>query len=144
LSKAGEYVGEGLATGGVAGAASYAIKNANLSPTAKAGLVVASGLGTSIVKKLLPKLTTSNDASPTSSHPNSPSDGPTGSFSPSSPLENSSGFDLLYSLFGVDPNNVFSSIIFDILCLNFIILYFVYSLALFLGFGYIYNNYDLN
>jgi len=143
FEKLAEGLGNGLGTIGVTGATAYTIKNSSLPPTAKAGLIVAAGLTTSFGNKLLSKIDIQKDVSPKSSHPNSPSDGPTGSFGPASPNEEA-GSDFLYNLFGVDPNNLLASFIFDLLCLNFVILYFIYSLALFLFYVYIYNNYDLD
>jgi hypothetical protein len=147
IEKCFEKLGEGLANGlgtiGVKGGTAYALKNSSLPPTAKAGIIVASGLTASVGNNLLPKLGKSKDISPKSSHPNSLSEGPTGEFAPSSPNEET-GSDFIYTLFGVDPNNILASIIFDLLCLSFLTLYFIYSLALFLFYVYIYNNYNLD
>jgi hypothetical protein len=89
MVSAGEAIGEGLATVGTTGAAAYVLKNAKLPPAAKVGLVTLASGASALFQAGSKKVSGINipPSNKSSSHPNSPTDGPTGEFTPSSPLE---------------------------------------------------------
>jgi hypothetical protein len=95
ISQAVENVGDKLAhaltTGGIAGATAYAIKNTSIPPAAKAGLVVISGVGGSLIHKGGTIINNSDTSSSniTDHHPDSPTEGVMEQFSQSlnSPFE---------------------------------------------------------
>jgi hypothetical protein len=112
---------------------------------AKAGVVVGgAGAGPmlNVASKQLNSIITdsSKNSDKNIAHPESPTEGPTGSFSPSSPLED---FDLL-TFFGVDSNNHFLGLVFSIFALCSIITFFIYILSVYLLYIYLYNNNKLN
>lgn len=140
IENVGDKVATALATGSVAGATAYAVKNSSLPAVAKAGLIVTTAATGAIIQnseKLL-KINTSVSNSE-KFHPNSPTDNGLNEFSASSPLEN---FDF-HSFFGLDPNNILLCYIFNMLAFSFIILFLLYILCLYLFYIYFYKNNNL-
>ena len=137
IENAAKTVSNTIVAGSVAGGTAYAIKNANLPPAAKAGLIVTSAAGSVIANTTGKIISNLNNKEVTNNHPDSPTaDKTVNEFSPSSPLEN---FDLT-KIFGLDPNNEVLNVIFYIFTLNFIITFLIYILTIYLIYIYIFNN----
>jgi len=123
----------------VAGATAYVLKNTNVPPVTKAGIVVGAAATGSLINigtKVANKLITSKPTLDTT-HPESPtSDKIVNEFSPSSPLEY---FDIA-NLFGIDPNNDLLVLIFVIFALSFILTLFLYILTIYLIYIYLFTN----
>jgi hypothetical protein len=148
LTKAGESIGEGLSSGltgaGTAAAAAYLLKNSSLPPAAKAGLVVASGVGPSLIKKGVSNLGIDTSQISTG-HPDSPTES---TFIDNISNSSSSLWDFLTlnldKIFGLDPDNRVLNLIFSILGLGFCNLFLIYFICLMLFYLYLFNKYNNN